>query len=254
LAAQRGREGFERAWNLIQSAKTKEERLNVLGFCITADGVLLDLVDLLGQLAIELYDARELQLSNEFVQNLSRISRANLKCAVGSVAEGAEPPLKWGACFAGAWPDSEYRHPELARDLALAIPETGLSDEKWRTLAMAYLRCGDHSKAITAAEKSMALAQEAKRPSSGIDLLLIATANWQLGNHEQAKIWYSKATELMNKPGYSKEVNTDPRWIFFERHLHTEAQSILEPPIVDKAHQSTTLSAPRPLEKPTDKH
>jgi hypothetical protein len=206
-----------------------------------------DITDTLGQLAIDCYNEGETELAAEFVDDLSRLGRIYVECRLEDFGGRANLPT-WCAWFLSAWPEADSRDGTLALQLADSIPDDQWCPPwmKWRTTAFAQLRCGHYQEAIEAMDKSMKLAEQDQRPERGIDLLVLAMANWQLGNEPEAKIWYGRAAELMDQPDYMKnkmDRNSksypvhyqtsrrnfwESRWDFFERHFRAEVQTLME--------------------------
>jgi uncharacterized protein HemY len=65
----------------------------------------------------------------------------------------------------------------------------------WNTLGVAYYRAGAWKHAVEALEKSMAL----NSGGSITDWLFLAMAHWRLGDQPQARRWYNRAVETMEK-------------------------------------------------------
>jgi tetratricopeptide (TPR) repeat protein len=72
------------------------------------------------------------------------------------------------------------------------IPQDG---NIWNTLGAAQFRAGDFPGAIEALEKSM----ELRSGGDASDWFFLAMAEWQLGHKDQARTWYDKAVEWMDK-------------------------------------------------------
>jgi hypothetical protein len=68
-----------------------------------------------------------------------------------------------------------------------------------------------------------------------MDWLLFAMANWHLGNHDQAKTWYSDAVSKMNEDGYFTD--------YYERSFRAEVESLLGTTHADGKRQSTDPEA-----------
>ena len=95
--------------------------------------------------------------------------------------------------------DSKLRDPRQALELA----KKGLEKEPqsacfWQILGWAHYRSGDWKASIEALEKSMA---SQKRPKEGdsYQWFFLAMAHWQLRNNQEARNWYDRAVEWMNK-------------------------------------------------------
>jgi tetratricopeptide (TPR) repeat protein len=65
----------------------------------------------------------------------------------------------------------------------------------WNTLGAAQCCAGDWQSAMEALEKSM----ELRVGGDATDWFFVAMAHWQLGRREEARKWYDKAVEWMNK-------------------------------------------------------
>jgi uncharacterized protein HemY len=63
------------------------------------------------------------------------------------------------------------------------------------TLGIAYYRTGHWQDAIDTLEKSMAL----RLGGDANDWFFLAMAHWQLGHKDEARQWYDKAVEWMEK-------------------------------------------------------
>ncbi len=115
-------------------------------------------------------------------------------------------------------PDVKLRDPacavELARKAVQAAPEKATF---WNTLGVAYYRAGQWEDTITALGKSRELGAAGHE---GIDLFFIAMAHWQLGKKDQARLWYDKAIEWMEK----KQAGTNEK---DNRRFRAEATELL---------------------------
>ena len=65
----------------------------------------------------------------------------------------------------------------------------------WNTLGVAHYRAGNWQAAINALEKSM----ELRKGGDATDWFFLAMAHWQLGHKDEARTWYDKAVEWMEK-------------------------------------------------------
>jgi tetratricopeptide (TPR) repeat protein/serine/threonine protein kinase len=88
--------------------------------------------------------------------------------------------------------DPKVRAPAKAVELAMKAvelaPKTG---SYWNTLGVAHYRAGDWNAALAALDKSMQLHTN---PEAG-DMYVKAMALWQLGDKEEARTWYDRATK-----------------------------------------------------------
>ncbi len=94
------------------------------------------------------------------------------------------------------YPDSQLRDAQqaigLARKAVELAPQTA---GNWRTLGVAQYQAGNWNEAVAALEKSIDLA----RGAIGYQLFHLAMAHEQLGDKEQARSWYARAVEWMDK-------------------------------------------------------
>ena len=92
--------------------------------------------------------------------------------------------------------DAQLRNPSEAVTLAKKAvelePKNGMW---WNTLGAAHYRAGDWKAAIAAMNKSM----ELRKGGDSFDWFFLAMANWQLGKKEEARKWYDKAVQWMDK-------------------------------------------------------
>jgi tetratricopeptide (TPR) repeat protein len=113
-----------------------------------------------------------------------RLNRAN---------DTAQNALAW---LLTTCPDPQLRDPgeavRLARMATELAPRNG---SYWNTLGIAQYRAGDWTAAITALNKSMQL----RRSGDSTDYFFLAMAHWQLGEKDQAREWYDKAVQWMDK-------------------------------------------------------
>jgi serine/threonine protein kinase/tetratricopeptide (TPR) repeat protein len=102
--------------------------------------------------------------------------------------------LAWSLATA---PDAKLRDPTRALRLAKAVvqhtPKRGVF---WNTLGVACYRAGDWNQAIEALEKS-----EALKPGQIVawNGFFLAMAHWQRGNQADARQWYERAVQWMEK-------------------------------------------------------
>jgi serine/threonine protein kinase len=81
---------------------------------------------------------------------------------------------------------------DLAKETVELSPETGTY---WNTLGVAHYWAGDWKAALTALRKSM----DMRNGGDAYDWFFLAMAHWQLGQKEEARKWYHKAAEWMDK-------------------------------------------------------
>ena len=99
--------------------------------------------------------------------------------------------------------DPKRRDPARAVRLAKKAVEAAPKKEFiWNTLGAAHYRAGDWKAAIAALQKCMAL----RSGGDSNDFFFLAMAHWQLGNKDQARKWYDRAVEWMekNKPRHAE--------------------------------------------------
>jgi tetratricopeptide (TPR) repeat protein len=118
----------------------------------------------------------------------------------------AFPPghLLDGECaqFLVTCPDPKWRNANRARECASRAVEQNPRDTgAWTTLGIAAYRMGEHASAIAPLEKAMSL-QGDKCPT---EQFFLAMAHWQLGDKQQAREWFEKATAWMSKNGWQDE-------------------------------------------------
>jgi tetratricopeptide (TPR) repeat protein len=90
-------------------------------------------------------------------------------------------------------------------------------DNYWNTVGVLHYRDNNWGKSIEALEKSMSLC----KGGDCADWFFVAMARWQLGNKDEARKWYRKAVEWMEKNN-SKDEEL--------RRFRAEAAQLLEPP------------------------
>jgi len=100
---------------------------------------------------------------------------------------------------------------QLAKKAVALGPRVGAF---WNTLGVAHYRVGAWKESVTALEESVKL----RNGGDGNDWFFLAMAHWQLGDKRQARKWYDRAIEWMekNKPR-DEEL----------RRFHAEARGLL---------------------------
>src|SRR5262249_50938537 len=92
--------------------------------------------------------------------------------------------------------DPKIRDPEravaLAKKAVELAPDVGTY---WNTLGAAHYRAGDWKAAIAALNKSM----ELRNGGDAFDWFFLAMTHWQLGAKDEARQWYGRAVERMDK-------------------------------------------------------
>jgi tetratricopeptide (TPR) repeat protein len=101
--------------------------------------------------------------------------------------------LAWvlASCADSKWRDA-VQAVEHAKKAVGLDPKQG---SYWNTLGVANYRAGDWKAAVTALEKSM----EFRKGGGSFDWFFLAMAQWQLGKKDEARKWYDKAMEWMEK-------------------------------------------------------
>jgi serine/threonine protein kinase/Tfp pilus assembly protein PilF len=100
------------------------------------------------------------------------------------------------AWFLSAAEEPQHRNPTRAVDLAKKAVEQAAQDGAiWNTFGVAKFRADKWQDAIKALEKAM----ELREGGDAFDWFFLAMAHWQLGHKEEARKWYDKAVEWMDK-------------------------------------------------------
>jgi tetratricopeptide (TPR) repeat protein len=100
-------------------------------------------------------------------------------------------------------PDTAFRDSKRAVELAKkAVALAPMSGNLWNTFGVAQYRVGNSGEAIVALQKSMDL----RSGGDSIDWLFLAMAHWKLGNDDEARKWYDKASEWMDRNEPSDEL------------------------------------------------
>jgi serine/threonine protein kinase/Tfp pilus assembly protein PilF len=81
---------------------------------------------------------------------------------------------------------------QLAKKAVELKPEDGAN---WNTLGVAQYRAGEWQPAIESLNKSL----ELQKANEGFDWFFLAMAHWQLDHKDEARQWYDKAVEWMDK-------------------------------------------------------
>jgi tetratricopeptide (TPR) repeat protein len=93
-------------------------------------------------------------------------------------------------------PEVNLRNPkravELAKKAVQLVPKNRIF---WQTLGYAEYRAGNWKSAITALEK----VKELGSPGDSLEWFPLAMAHWKLGDKDQARALYDKASEWMDK-------------------------------------------------------
>jgi tetratricopeptide (TPR) repeat protein len=83
-----------------------------------------------------------------------------------------------------------------------AVEMTPTSSGNWNTLGIACYRTGNWQDAVNALEKSEELYPHEHLPFNGF---FLAMAHWQLGHQDEARQWYDKAVETVEKKRPNRE-------------------------------------------------
>jgi tetratricopeptide (TPR) repeat protein len=93
-------------------------------------------------------------------------------------------------------PNQQLRNPDrsvtLAKEAVELAPRGG---DCWRTLGVAHYRAGDWQAAVTALNK----ATELRSGGDSAEWFVLAMAQWQLGDKQQARFWYDRAVRRMDE-------------------------------------------------------
>jgi tetratricopeptide (TPR) repeat protein len=93
-------------------------------------------------------------------------------------------------------PDPQHRDPrravELAKQAVELAPQNG---QIWNTLGVATFRAGEWPPAVDALQRSI----ELRDGGDASDWFFLAMAHWQLENTDEARAWYDKAIQWMDK-------------------------------------------------------
>src|SRR5262249_698445 len=90
------------------------------------------------------------------------------------------------------WYLDPTRAVELARKAVEQAPESGPC---WTTLGLAHYRGGNWKEAIAAQEKANGL----RNGGGPTEWFILAMAHWQLGNKTEARTWYDRSVQWMEK-------------------------------------------------------
>jgi tetratricopeptide (TPR) repeat protein len=119
----------------------------------------------------------------------------------------------------------------LAREAVDLMPSAG---PYWNTLAVALYRAGDWPGSITAAKKSL----ELRDGGDSFDWFFLAMSHWKLDQKDEARSWYGKAADAMNRDqSQNKELI----------RFRAEAAELMGMKV---APASAPASAPAPSSKP----
>ena len=93
-------------------------------------------------------------------------------------------------------PEPRNRNPRRAVELAeKAVKAAPMDGGYWNTLGVAQYRAGNWQGALTALRKSI----ELRKDKDAYDFFFLAMAHWKLSEQEQARSWYGRAVEWIEK-------------------------------------------------------
>jgi len=132
---------------------------------------------------------------NRWDQAYGERARELLQEAVSRVGEDskAQNAMAW---LLATCSDARFRDPHQAVELAeKAVASERENADYWNTLGVACYRAGDWNAAIDALSKCI----DFRSGGNSCDWFFLAAANWQLGRQEEAREWYHRAVDWMNK-------------------------------------------------------
>jgi tetratricopeptide (TPR) repeat protein len=104
--------------------------------------------------------------------------------------------LNQAAWFHATCPDTKFRDPQRAVQLAKKAVEQAPKEGNYlNTLGVAQYRAGDYKAALAALQESMMLSPG----GDGEDWFWLAMVHWKLGEIDEARNWYHKAVDWMEK-------------------------------------------------------
>ncbi len=139
------------------------------------------------------------------------LDQVNLLCGLGEAAEAdetygkvvevdSEDPvvnnkLAW---FLATAPEPRFRNPaeavRLAEKAVAAEPTSGFSRN---TLGVAHYRNGEDGAAVAALEEAMRL----RADGDSCDWFFMAMSHWRLGKRDEARAWFDRAVQGMERAG-----------------------------------------------------
>ncbi len=98
-------------------------------------------------------------------------------------------------------PDARLRDPKRAVELAKdAVELAPRSARSWQALGLARYRTGAWKDSIAALEKSIELREDVREDAgNSFQWFFLAMAHWQVGDKEQARKWYDRAVDWVDK-------------------------------------------------------
>jgi tetratricopeptide (TPR) repeat protein len=120
-------------------------------------------------------------------------------------------------------PEAKLRDPTRAIELSKkAIKLEPTEGCFWNTLGVAHYRAGEEKAAIAALNKSM----ELREGGDAFDYLFLAMAHQKIDDRDEARKWYDRATEWLEKN--SQRLKASPGEAEEFRRLQSEAEEVLK--------------------------
>jgi WD40 repeat protein len=179
--------------------------------------------------------------------------------AEGALSRVAElPPNFASSHFRLAWllatcPDLRVR--DIPRALDHSRKAVGLHPQgwlPWQTLGVSLYRAGDWKAAIAALERAASLRSGGYSTlwlskESAIDWFFLASAFWQLGERDKARVWYQRAVQWMEKSeAHDEELRRFRAEAAELLGLSPDADRRREPGPADQASQAEPVRLPAP--------
>jgi WD40 repeat protein/tetratricopeptide (TPR) repeat protein/serine/threonine protein kinase len=119
-------------------------------------------------------------------------------------------------------PDPMFRDPgEAVRLAKRAVDRAPGNGDYWNTLGVAHYRAGDRDAALA----TLATSMELRQGGDAFDFLFLAMAHGKGGAEEEARRWYDRATQWLEKNG--KDLEKDPVPQEELRRFRAEAAELL---------------------------
>jgi tetratricopeptide (TPR) repeat protein len=100
------------------------------------------------------------------------------------------------AWFLTTYADVSFHDPARAVGLAKRAVDLALGDGNlWNTLGVAHYRAGNWKAAV----ESLTRAADLEEGGTAFDFFFLAMAHWKLGATDEARKWYDRAIEWMDK-------------------------------------------------------
>lgn len=189
------------------------QTLKAYGTLMDLFGELIEVYDTLSQSSIaarqtehaEAFRIRAMVLREEMTALESAAAKEAKSCGKQLLTHNSADPvvlngLAWRLAVAA---DPSNRDPALAVALAEKAVQAGPKDGRyWNTLGVARYRAGDISGAVRDLENSMSL----RDGGDAYNWYFLAMAHWQLGDKDEARKLYDKASKWTDKNQPNKEV------------------------------------------------